>query len=70
MFFKGNKRLPKGFEEVYICHLLNITYDELLKQPFDWVEKYLLFLQVKNKVEELELKKQQKKQSLLKRKKR
>jgi len=51
--------LPDEFEEVYLCHLLGLSYTELKNQPDWWVKNYVRFLEQKGKQESDKLKAQQ-----------
>lgn len=39
--------LPDGFDDIYLCELLDLTYTELVAQPFWWVERKRLWEQQK-----------------------
>jgi hypothetical protein len=43
--------MPREVELIYICDTLHISYTELIKQPAEWVNTYMLYLSGKNKAE-------------------
>ena len=48
------------YYEAYVCSSLNITHTELMKQPYEWVNRMIEFLEAKNKATDFEYKKQSK----------
>lgn len=43
--------------------MLGITYSELIKQPAEWVNMYIVYLEGKSKAEKQKMKQNQKKKS-------
>ena len=55
-FMKGHGSLPYDFEDIHICAVLGITYEELQRQPESWVENRMLYEITKAKVQSSEVK--------------
>src|SRR3712207_926091 len=53
MFINGHGTLPEGFDEIYLCELLDIPlYTDLVKQPAWFLERKKLWVEAKAKVQE------------------
>jgi hypothetical protein len=50
---------PQGFDDIYLCDLLQLSYTELAKQPAEWVDRMRLWHEQKAKAEEVRQKQAQ-----------
>lgn len=57
-FFRNKGgQLPEGYDDIYLCDALDLTLTELYAQPSWWVEKMLMWMKMRARVEKIELKK-------------
>ncbi len=60
-FYSENFRVfPDEVRTVWVCDMLGITYSELIKQPAEWVNMYIVYLEGKSKAEKQKMKQNQK----------
>lgn len=66
LFFskKVRGKLPPEYIEVHLCQQLKMSYTELEKQPFWWVERMSEYLIAKGKQAEIEQKQEEMKQKM------